>query len=292
MISILIPTYNYNALPLVKEIHSQIKLTGVKFEIIVIEDGSPKNETTESNLKINEIENCIFEQNTANIGRTKTRLLLSQRAKYDWLLFLDSDVIPVNKNFIENYISFIHSGYKVIIGGYQYKDSTVTQSSIFRYKYGKSIEEKSALHRNFKPYQYVFSGNILITKDIFSKCNYTGDTIYYGMDVYFSYKLFSNKIKVYHIDNPIYHLGLETNEIFFNKSLDSVITKKIYLSKLKDISKINSLLKYYLFLKKYKLDIAVAFIFKATEPFLKKMIFKKNPSLFCFDLYRLGYICK
>jgi hypothetical protein len=292
MISILIPTYNYNTLPLVEEIYSQVKLTGVKFEIIVIEDGSPRNEISEKNSKINTIENCLLVRNETNIGRTKTRLLLSQKAKYNWLLFLDADVIPVNKNFIKSYISMMSSEYSVVLGGYQYKESTFTQTSILRYKYGKNIEEKNASIRNNQPYQYVFSGNILITKDLFSKNNFNGDTVYYGMDVYFSYQLFINKIKVLHIDNPIYHLGLETNEIFFNKSLDSVTTKKIYLSKLENIEKINSLIKYYLLLKKYKLTGVIAIIFKATEPFLKRMIFKKNPNLLCFDLYRLGYICK
>lgn len=292
MISILIPTYNYNVLPLVQEIYSQIKLTGTKFEIIVIEDGSPKNENTSTNEKINEIENCYFERNDTNRGRTKTRLLLSQKAKYNWLLFLDADVIPVTKNFIEKYISLIDHEQKVIVGGYQYKESTATQESILRYSYGKNAEEKKVSYRNSKPYQYIFSGNILLNKDVFLENNYIGDTIYYGMDVYFSYQLFLNKIKVEHIDNPIYHLGLETNEIFFNKSLDAVTTKKVYLSKLKDIDKINSLIKYYNLLKKYNLEKVIAIGFKITEPFLKRMIFKKNPSLFCFNLYRLGFICQ
>ncbi|MBP7612167.1 MAG: glycosyltransferase, partial [Paludibacter sp.] len=40
MISILIPTYNYNITHLVTDLHQQAMETYVDFEIIVVEDGS------------------------------------------------------------------------------------------------------------------------------------------------------------------------------------------------------------------------------------------------------------
>ena len=41
MISILIPTYNYNVFPLVKEAHHQGEKAGIPFEILVYDDCSP-----------------------------------------------------------------------------------------------------------------------------------------------------------------------------------------------------------------------------------------------------------
>jgi hypothetical protein len=111
------------------------------------------------------------------------------------------------------------------------------------------------------------------------------------MDNYFAYSLYKNLIPVTHIDNPIYHLGLEDNAVFFRKCMESVSNRKKLLSQAEGIENINSLLRHYKSLKKYGLAAIIGFLFRIGEPMLKKMILKKDPSLFCLDLYRLGYIC-
>lgn len=291
MLSILIPTYNYSAFSLVQELLNQATEAGIIFEIIVLDDGSTDAVTFAENSKINEFEHCRFEKNTANFGRTKTRNILTEISKYDWCLFLDADVIPVETNFIKSYIPYLDDKYDVIVGGYQYGNTLPEYSKILRYKYGKCREEKSADIRNLDPYSSIFSGNILIKKNIFTAYNYSLTGNFYGLDIYFSYQLFINKVAVKHIDNGIYHLGLENNKVFFEKSLTSLDSRIRLLADKPQIEKINSLLKYYNFLKSAKLNYLFDLFFKITEPFLRKLILSKNPSLVCFDLYRLGYIC-
>ena len=97
--------------------------------------------------------------------------------------------------------------------------------------------------------------------------------------------------KTVHIDNPIYHLGLESNTVFFKKSLEAVENRVRYLAEVQEAENLNSFLKYYTKLKQYRLLSIVGFGFKLVEPILKYFILSKNPSIFCFDLYRLGYIC-
>ena len=94
-----------------------------------------------------------------------------------------------------------------------------------------------------------------------------------------------------HIDNPIYHLGLESNAVFLKKSLEAVENRVRYLAEVQEAQNLNSFLNYYNKLKQYKLLSIVGFGFKLVEPILKYFILSKNPSIFCFDLYRLGYIC-
>ena len=289
MLSILIPTYNYNVFPLVAELNSQCINSKINFEIIVLDDCSTS--LLEENQKINQIEHCKLYSNKKNLGRTQTRNILAHDAKYNLLLFLDADVIPVNKNFIATYISSISNESEVIIGGCQYENMLFDESKILRYKYGKSREEKKASLRNEKPYSSVFSGNILIQKSIFQLCNYKDTNNFYGMDIYFSYQLFIRKINVLHIDNGIFHLGLESNEVFFEKSLQSVISRKEILEYKEKIEVINELLSKYKTLKKYHLIRIINFTFKLSQSFLKSKILSKNPSLFCFDLYRLGFMC-
>lgn len=59
MLSILIPTYNYNVYPLVSELHRQCLECGIAFEIIVFDDGS--NRYIKDNQQINSFKNYCFE---------------------------------------------------------------------------------------------------------------------------------------------------------------------------------------------------------------------------------------
>jgi glycosyltransferase involved in cell wall biosynthesis len=260
----------------------------IDFEIIAIDDGSKLffNE----NQEINSFENCRFEILEKNIGRSAVRNLLAKKAEFDYLLFLDADTIPVKSSFVSNYLTFISAKNRVVLGGYCYKEKPKLEG-LFRYKYGKEREEKSALERNLNPYKFIFSGNILIEKKTFLNTNYAYQNAFYGMDVFFSYQLFINNIDVLHIENPIYHLGLETNEIFFEKSLKAVESRKQFLVNCDQIEKISPLIKHYKIIKRYGLLPIAILCFRIFRPILKKLILNKNPNLLCFDLYRLGYIC-
>jgi len=289
MLSILIPTFNYSVFPLVSELHKQCLECEINFEIIVVDDSSELY--LNENKEINSLSNCSFEALEKNIGRSAIRNLLAQKAAYNNLLFLDADTIPVNSNFISSYYSYLNTKSQVVLGGYRYKNIKPKYGSEFRYKYGKKREEKSALERNLNPYKFIFSGNIFIQKKTFFLANYALENSFYGMDIFFAYQLFIHKIDVQHIENPIYHLGLETNEIFFEKSLKAVESRKKFLVNCDQIEKISPLLKQYRILKKYRLLPIVIVAFRISQPILKKLILNKNPRLICFDLYRLGYLC-
>lgn len=289
MLSILIPTYNYNSFPLVESLWQQAKLANVTFEIIVLDDGS--TQFLNENELINNFEYCLFFKNENNLGRTQTRNILVKEAKYDWLLFLDADVMPVNLDFIKNYYSQIEKQFDAILGGIKYVDNAPDFSTILRYKYGKLREEILSSKRNKKPFTSILSANLLIKKAVFLTCNYTGEKNYYGMDNFFAYQLYANNYKVLHIDNPVYHLGLETNDVFFQKSLKSVEIRRYLLADFPQIENLNPILKKYKMVNQFGLKKIVAFVFRKIESPLRKRILNKNPNLFYFDLYRLGFMC-
>lgn len=289
MLSILIPVYNYNVYPLVSELHKQCLECGINFEILVYNDGGTLFEN--ENLKIKEFVDCNYISSYNNIGRTQARNTLSTYAKFQSLLFLDADVIPSTNIFIKNYMCYIlESNYDVVIGGCSYKIESLKENNHLRFYYGIKREQQSALTRNQKKYAYILSGNMLIKKNIFEKVNYKDATKYYGMDIFLSYNLMINGNTVYHIDNSIYHLGLENDAVFFEKCLSSVKSRKETLLIMPRIEEINSLLKYYKILNRYKIIGLAKLFFLALEPLLKKLILKKNPYLVCLDLYRLGYM--
>ena len=130
MLSILIPTYNYNIYPLVSEIQRQCLDCKIIFEIICFDDASPIFFI--ENQKINQFSNSHFEVLKENIGRSKIRNLLAKKAQYDWLLFLDADVLPENENFISEYIKYMDDEVKAVNGGLIYQKEKPEKSKLLR----------------------------------------------------------------------------------------------------------------------------------------------------------------
>ena len=131
MLSILIPSYNYNALSLVSEIHNQAKRTEIPFEIICLDDASTN--LFSENEKINHLANCNYEMLKQNIGRSKIRNLLAHKAQYDWLLFLDVDVFPKDEDFIDRYVPFLNDEIKIVNGGILYQSKKPEKSKVLRW---------------------------------------------------------------------------------------------------------------------------------------------------------------
>ena len=290
MLSILIPTYNFNTLLLVKTLQQQAIRSKISFEIIVLDDASSDTQSSIENKKINTLEHCSFLKNKENIGRTATRNILAHKAKFNWLLFLDADVIPLNQDYIQTYVKELNNKYDVVSGGIVYEAQRPTHTQLLRWVYGRARESKSAKARNKKPYN-IISANLLITKEVFLKAN-NFETNHYGLDIYFSYKIRELKAKVQHIENPTIHLGLESTAIFIEKSMRAIQTTYTLEKDNKiDLSSRALQIKYKQ-LKTMGATTLFMFICRGFEKTFIKNLKSKNPSLFFFDLYKLCFYCK
>ena len=105
MLSILIPIYNYNAYPLVLELHKQCLECKIEFEILCQDDAS-KSVLNSENEKINSLSCCSFTELKINIAHRQNRNSLANKAKFENLLFIDGDSIIIRNDYISNYISF------------------------------------------------------------------------------------------------------------------------------------------------------------------------------------------
>ncbi len=292
MLSILIPTYNYNVYPLAENLQERALKSGVIFELICIDDGSYSS-LNESNEKINTLPNCTFIEHDINQGRTATRQALAEKAQYDWLLFLDADVKPKNDAFFNEYISFITKSYDAIFGGFAYNQKNYTPNTSLRFNFGKKREEVDADIRNKHPYKVIISANFLIKKTIFKKINNLHLSNTYGMDYVFGSELKEKQIPIFHINNEVYHLGIDENVTFLKKTEQALNTLHTSSSK-KRIKNTNiSILKAYHKLKSCHLNNFFGIISKPFSQAIKNYLLKsKSPNLFLFDLYRLGYFCR
>ncbi|WP_347374307.1 glycosyltransferase family A protein [Aequorivita sp. Q41] len=288
MLSILIPTYNYPIVKLVKTLYNQAIETNISFEILVVDDCSTKKELVSSNSEIENLSNCRFIQNEKNIGRTATRQYLAKIAAFDILLFLDADVLPEKTAFIKNYLSELKKNdADVIFGGITYEKLSPKKDKILRWKYGNDREAKSVSERKKDPY-FIISQNLLIKRSVFLNANTTTEN-YYGLDNFFSNQLKKMGANVLHIDNPVIHFGLEENKIFIKKALAAVETTVILESKGLMDTNMRPIQKSFLKLKKYYLLNCFSFIISKFKKVMEQNMYSENPNLFWFDLYRLNY---
>jgi len=291
MLSILIPTYNYNVYPLVLELHKQCLACRIDFEIIVIDDAGKF--FYEENQAINELVNCQFSTNNQNIGRSKMRNLLGQQAKFQWLLFLDADTIPLNENFIANYLPYIANEQQVVYGGITYSEKLINKNCSLRWFYGKEREAIGAKKRNLNPYISFLTLNFLIPKAFFNIVSFNENIPNLRHeDTLFSFELLKKKIPILHIDNQIVHLGLDTNEVFLNKTKQSVVALKNLVDKKLINSEYVRLSKIFSKLEQLKCTAIFAKLFSIFQSKMEKQFCSNTPNLLLFDFYRLSYYCK
>jgi glycosyltransferase involved in cell wall biosynthesis len=290
MLSILIPTYNYNAYPLAEEIHKQATKERIEFEIIVLDDGSTNKTTIKQNNLINSLNYGVFEELPKNIGRSKIRNLLAKKAIYNFFLFLDSDTMTIKDNYIENYIKALNINTQIIYGGIQYQKELPPPEKYLRWIYGKKREALPLSKRIEKPHLRFLTLNFIVTKNVFSELKFNEkipnlrheDTLY-------AFDAKRDNITVQHIENPVLHLGLETNEVFLKKSIESV--KALYLFIYQDLIPSNevALSEKAEIVKKLKLSRIITFLYRTFKSSMKRNLLSQKPSLLVFDFYRLGY---
>ncbi|WP_053972327.1 glycosyltransferase [Mangrovimonas sp. ST2L15] len=291
MLSILIPTYHYNAFPLASNVVSQAEKEQIPFELLCIDDGS-NSELNSENHKINDLKNSSFISLKENVGRSSVRRILAEKAKFDWLLFLDADVIPKSNDFLKNYIQLINGDFEAIFGGFAYTSNYESSGKELRITFGKNREEVPGSIRNKTPYKVIISANFLIKRNIYTDgLNISQDNLY-GMDYLFGALLKKHQIKIKHIDNEVYHLGIDSNDLFLEKTKKAVETLAYLVRADKMKEHQNSLLKTYKFLKSMHFDTLYGKLSKMINPQLEKNLRGSNPNLFVFDLYRLGYLCQ
>lgn len=287
MLSILIPTFNYNLFSLVNELNQQCQKLQIEYEIICQDDASI-SETNIENEKINEIPNCFFTSNLKNLGRGENRNSLARKAKFEFLLFLDCDTFPTNSNFIEKYSTTIYTS-DVVYGGLKYKSEKPNQLQLLRWVYGKKREAISVIKRIKNPYKKALTSNFLIKKNVFLSTLFDNAIKDYGYEDYlFFFNLKQKKVKITHIDNPVFHLGLDTSEVFLEKT-KTASQNLVFLNKMYPLLFIdNKIIKTFKNLEKLKLLGFFRYFFKLLEPKIKNNLVSKTPSLFIFDIYKLG----
>ena len=294
MLSILIPNYNQKVVKLVKQLLEQVKENGCFAEIIVGDDASDE-EIYKFNMVIEGWDRVKMIKQNIQLGRAGIRNMLADEAKYDKLLFIDSDAIIINSDFLRNYLE-LNKDSLLINGGVSYADTSPDNSRLLlRWKYGKKKEERSASFRNKNPYASFSTFNFFIEKKLFQSIRFNENLTDYGHeDTLLGFELKKRNIPVLHIDNSLMHIGLEENDVFLQKTRTGLESLHILYTELNfnpSFQKEVTLLRSFNLIKKFGLVRITKLKFQLFRKFLENNLTGKSPSVFIFQLYKLGYYC-
>lgn len=292
-VSICIPVYNFFISELIENVYNQAIKLESEFEILITDDGS-KEEFKQENRAVKKYNQVDYEELKENLGRSKIRNYLSQKAKYENIIFMDCDTLPFKNDFIKQYLKHSETN-SVICGGIVYEEILRKKNHSLRWFYGIERESTLAEERSKNPNQSFMTGNFFIKKEVFKKIKFNEKIAGYGHeDTFFGFELEKMNIKIKHIDNQIIHLGLEDNLDFIKKTEQGLIN----LLKINDLLDDNTIFKQrvkilsvYGKIRKFRMSFLFAFIFKLLRKKIIKNLISEKPSIFLFDLYKILFLC-
>ena len=289
MLSILIPTYNYDCAQLVCDLHAQAEVLGIDYEIVVMDDASPESECKERNRLIDNLTHCRYVELETNVGRARIRNRLADEARYEWLLFMDSDAEVISASFVADYLK--HADADVVCGGLCHADRLPSPEVSLRYAYEKRADKRrAARYRVAKPYERFTPFNFMVRREVFVSIRFDERIVEYGHeDTLFGIELGKRGANICHIDNPLRHVGLESNERFLEKTRTALRNLSLMEEHMQGHS---SLLNLYRLLRCLRLDGWLARWMTRREHIVTQRLMSESPHLVLFFLYKLGYFAK
>lgn len=284
MLSILIPTYNFDCTQLVQTLLQQLPEDA---EIVVGDDKSTDLSTKQRLDALGRMNRVRLVQPTKNLGSAGMRNLLCKEAKGDYLLYIDCDAIVEENDFIKNYLKELDGS--VVCGTVLHPDVMPSPLQSLRWKYEKKMEKRfTADARNKDPYHHFRTFHFLVPKTIMEAIPFDEEIKRSGYeDLLFGKRLEENGIRVRHVNISATNGDIESNEVYLKKTEGHIQTLLQTEEKLKDYS---TLLIYNRKLEKLFLGGVFSMLFKTFKHLMKRNLLSKQPRILVFQLYKLGLL--
>ena len=145
LLSILIPTHDYNAYPLVQSLHQQAEALSVPYEMILVEDGSHDSVSMIANLKTQDLSRCRYIRRKENVGRSAIRNFLMDESKGDYYRDYAADGLTMHFKSVKDGVTGMDGDYAMTQG----------DNNILLVYEGKNIKVTNAFHPGAMPMQIV-----------------------------------------------------------------------------------------------------------------------------------------
>jgi glycosyltransferase involved in cell wall biosynthesis len=285
MLSILIPVYNQDVRNLAYTLAKQCMKQHINFQILCFDDMSQEKFRLK-NRELASMMNINYTEMPENLGRSKIRNWLGKSAYFDYLLFLDGDSAVRDRDFIKKYLQCLPSE-KVIYGGRSYQlKRPANAKKVLHWLYGKTRECPPAQVRNKEPYLNFQSNNFLIPRKLFEKYPFEVSLKGYGYeDLQYAEKLRNAEVDILHIQNPVFHEGLENNHVFLKKAVNA-LANLVQLNQDSQLSD-TRLIRFYQKLQKSKLLPVFLWFASTFSVQIEGNLLSKRPSIWLFSLWKL-----
>lgn len=283
------------------------------FEIIFADDGSADATARQRNAIIAQLPYCQYIERPKNVGRSAIRNFLAHTAHYSHLIFLDGDVAIKRGNFVQTYLAHRNDA-DVIIGTLHFsrmqvacdtaediightkraKEETkkATEPMLYddnlKYRYEQQFLAKHPVKKRMQqPYASFRTTNFMVRRDLLLAYPFDETFHEYGYeDTLFGKQLKEHGATLIHLDNAATIADYEDNATFVAKTEESLRTLAAHAHQLQGYS---TLLHTANKLKCLHLQPLIAFVFKLFKGLLHKNLCSNSPSVFLFNVYKLGY---
>jgi glycosyltransferase involved in cell wall biosynthesis len=157
-----------------------------------------------------------------NEGRSKGRNRLVRHARAAHLLFLDSDMLPDEPDFLAAWLELIEAGDPpVAFGGFSLKQAQALPEHALHRTMALHSDCLPASRRRLAPEKSVFTSNLLVRRDVFEAEAFDEAFSGWGWeDVEWAMRV-ARRWPIVHIDNTATHLGLEPDATIARKYEES-----------------------------------------------------------------------
>lgn len=283
------------------------------FEIIFADDGSADATARQRNAIIAQLPYCQYIEHPKNVGRSAIRNFLAHTAHYSHLIFLDGDVAIKRGNFVQTYLAHRNDA-DVIIGTLHFsrmqvacdtaediightkraKEETkkttepVLYDDNLKYRYEQQfLAQHPVKKRMQQPYASFRTTNFMVRRDLLLAYPFDETFHEYGYeDTLFGKQLKEHGATLIHLDNAATIADYEDNATFVAKTEESLRTLAAHAHQLQGYS---TLLHTANKLKCLHLQPLIAFVFELFKGLLHKNLCSNSPSVFLFNVYKLGY---
>lgn len=223
-LSILTPFKGDDPTPLIAALGREALAPGAQAELLILDDGSrdpalaARIEAAVAALPLP----ARFIRLEVNEGRSKGRNRLVSQARGEWLLFLDSDMLPDRPDFISTWLTLIDQDQPAVaFGGFSLDQAPASPDNALHRAIADGSDCQPAAVRARMP-EKIFTSNLLVRRDVFAAESFDEDFQGWGWeDVEWGMRV-AARWPILHVDNTATHLGLDSAETLTAKYEQSI----------------------------------------------------------------------
>lgn len=294
MISICIPVYNFNVVDTVRRLLEQADRHNVEVEVVIFDDRS-LSYYEETNRALRDDPRVRYLPLIENMGRSRIRNCLADYAQGDWLLFMDCDMEPADASYLHRYEEQTHAQVDVVCGGVDYGARPQAKANLLRWR--AELRRKRAYERmqRISLLAHVTTGNFLVRRETFQRVRFNENLQGYGQeDQLFSLELARMGARVTYIDNPMVHLGYESNEEFLRKSEESLVNQVCIWNANpnfhRQLFQVSPRLRAAVLLRRMRLWWVILLPFYFLQGVLRRAVLRGDRWMGFFHFYQTGYL--